>query len=447
MIGGRALAQQEEGAQRLNDTLQALDHLTNWERRPQTSAMRTALTLEPMQDLAVRLGNPHRRQKVVHVAGTKGKGSTCALVEAGLSRAGLRVGSYASPYVEDVRERVSILGQPVEAGTLAAALEGALQAQAEASDAGTAGEHASWFDLMTAAAFVIFAQADLDWVVLEVGLGGRLDSTNVVSSPEAVVVTNIMPEHTAVLGHTRVTIAAEKAGIIKAGATVVTGLSSDDPAGHVVQEIAAREGCALLRPQPLGPEEATIAAENAAVAGLVLDALGDRGHTSRTGGRLGAWLLDQATLNRACFPGRMERCDVVGPKGRSVPVVLDGAHVPFNIQAVLRDLDRAADLRKRPLIVVVALAADKDAGGFMEVVAKRARKVICTQLPNSSRGQSPDALAVLARAQGVPASVLDDPFSSLVQAMTWAEEQGGWILVTGSLYLIGHLRARIRPAG
>ena len=206
-----------------------LDALTDWERRPRNT-MRVGL--EPMQDLAWRLGDPQKSFRAIHVAGTKGKGSVSALIEAALAHAGLRVGRYASPHVERITERVSVQGRDVDEPTLARALDRALDGYEAARAAGTPAANATWFDLLTAAAFLIFREAAVEWAVVEVGLGGRLDSTNIVDG-EIAVVTNIALEHTEILGHTRAAIAGEKVGILKPGAVLVTTLGADDEAGRV----------------------------------------------------------------------------------------------------------------------------------------------------------------------------------------------------------------------
>ncbi len=169
-MSDRLLAMAEHSV--LARALARLDALTDWERRPR-GAMRVGL--EPMQDLVGRLGDPQKAFRSIHVAGTKGKGSVSALIEAALVRAGLKVGRYGSPHVEHVTERVSVDGRPVGDLTLAHGLECALDAYEAARAAMTPGAEATWFDLMTAAALVIFKQAGLDWVAVEVGIGGRLE--------------------------------------------------------------------------------------------------------------------------------------------------------------------------------------------------------------------------------------------------------------------------------
>src|SRR5579863_9919440 len=311
--------------------LARLDALTNWENRPR-STMRVGL--EPMRDLATRLGDPQKSFRSIHVAGTKGKGSVSALIEAALAHAGLRVGRYASPHVERITERVSVQGHDVDEPTLARALNRALDAYETARKAGTPAADATWFDLLTAAAFIIFAETQREWAVIEVGLGGRLDSTNIVDG-EIAVVTNIGLEHTEILGKTRARIAREKVGILKKGATLVTPLDPHDEAGAVLEARAQELGSRVRRPRLRA--EATIDQINLTLAAAVLGELRRKGVSGRSGEPIGAALLDGATRAAARLPGRMERFDVeVGP--RRLPVVMDGAHVPFNIGAVLRDL-------------------------------------------------------------------------------------------------------------
>ncbi|KAA1178766.1 bifunctional folylpolyglutamate synthase/dihydrofolate synthase [Rhizobium tropici] len=429
----------------LSQALSRLDQLTNWERKPR-GEMRVGL--EPMLDLMQRLGNSHRSFRAIHVAGTKGKGSVSALLEAGLLRAGWQIGRYASPHVDHVNERISVLGQEVKDDALARAIMQVLDSYESAKQAATAGEDATWFDVITAAAFVVFRDAGLNWVVLEVGLGGRLDSTNVVFG-EVAIVTNIGLEHTEILGVTRESIAREKVGILKPGAMLVTTLAAGDAAGRVLQQRADELGCDVLRTEI--PEDATIAETNLALVGLVFDHLGRQGESVRQGSEkaqpVGAWLLEPAVIEKARLPGRMERFDFALPpilaKGRqTLPIIMDGAHVPFNIEAVLRDIARSSSVGG-DCVAVVALASDKDAPGFVKVVSRYAAHVVFTEASGSGRAHAANALEALGISMGMACEAVPDPQKALNRAVAKAAEGGGWVLVTGSLYLVGALRRTV----
>jgi dihydrofolate synthase/folylpolyglutamate synthase len=461
-----------------------LDALTDWERRPR-SAMRVGL--EPMRDLAARLGDPQKAFRSIHVAGTKGKGSVSALIEAALAHAGLSVGRYGSPHVERVTERVSVQGREIEEPALARALDRALDTYEAARVANTPAAQATWFDLLTAAAFIAFAEARLEWAVVEVGLGGRLDSTNIVQG-EVAIVTNIELEHTEILGNSRPAIAGEKVGILKPGAVLVTTLGPDDDAGRVLKARADALACPIIRTRfdpaaasvdaianrvpgdrvaslserpsvnavddhvaALGERgyspAATIEEINVALAGAALDQLGlgrVRARSAAAGKMVGAWLLDAETRAAARLPGRMERFDIdVGP--RRLPVVLDGAHVPFNVRAVLRDLALTPDL-SGPFVAIVALAADKDAEGFVSELAERALAIVFTDLPGSSRGRAPKELKALAASLGLSSEVEQDLERALKRGLELASKANAWLIVTGSLYLVGALRSEIQGA-
>lgn len=418
---------------RLIEALSQLDQLTNWEQRPR-GEMRVGL--EPILDLSARLGNPHRAFRSIHVAGTKGKSSTSALLEAGLRHAGISVGRYASPHVEHISERVSLNGQPVEEAVLAEALFLGLDALKAARAEGTPAEAATWFDILTAAGFLIFRDAGVQWAVIETGLGGRLDSTNIVDS-DVSIITNIGLEHTEILGKTRAAIAFEKAGIIKPRSTVVTPLDADDEAGAVVAKRAAEIDARLIRPDFSGAS--TIAGRNIAVAGTALDVLGELGVKAREGKVVGGWLIDADAERESQLPGRLERF-IVPVAGRGVAVALDGAHVPFNLEAVLDDLSGMEGF-VGPGIAVVAIAADKDAAGLLEVMGRYGVSPIFTSVSN--RFRSPAELQTLAGQIGLASEVIDDPQAAYEKALEQAAASGAWVILTGSLYLVGLLRERV----
>src|SRR5687768_8751840 len=234
-----------EGEQRLAAVVARLDELVNWERMRRRAG--TRFSLEPARDLCARLGDPQKRLRAVHVAGSKGKGSTSSLISAGLRAGGLAEALYTSPHVVHLRERLRIRGRDVEPAAFASVLERALEAHERARLERTAAGEATWFDVMTSASFLVAFESGAAWIVAECGLGGRLDSTNVIDGLVCVI-TNIELEHQTVLGATRALIAGEKAGILKRGSTLVTGVPAGDEAGDVIDARARELGAAVLRP-------------------------------------------------------------------------------------------------------------------------------------------------------------------------------------------------------
>ncbi len=336
---------------------------------------------------------------------------------------------------------MSLQGRDVDERILARALDRALDAYEAARCEQTSAAEATWFDLLTSAAFVIFREAEVEWAVVEVGLGGRLDSTNVVEG-EIAVVTNIGLEHTEILGKTRDAIAREKVGILKPGAVLVTTLDADDEAGGVLEARAREPGSRVVRARAAA--DPTIEEMNVALAGAVLDQLGEKGVSARSGEPVRAALIDAKTRAAARLPGRMERHDVDIGSSR-LPVVLDGAHVPFNIAAVLRDLERAPNLTG-PCVAVVALAADKDAEGFLTELGRRASALVFADLPSSTRGRPAPELHAIAASLGLESEVERDAKRAFRRGLELAQALNGWLMVTGSLYLVGELRGMIGEA-
>lgn len=417
---------------RLAEALARLDALVNWERRDRDAAMRRGL--EPVADVLERLGGPTARFRSVHVAGTKGKGTTSSLVATALGRAGLRTGLYTSPHVDRMHERIRVDGRDVDDSTLARALELALSARELALAQGTPGAAATWFDLVTAAAFLIFAEAEVEWAVVECGLGGRLDSTNVVHG-EVCIVTNIDLEHTAVLGSSLAAIAREKGGILKRGSTLVTGVlpdpalaASEDPA-RILDEIAGELHCPVLRPEGLAP---TMLGRNVDLARLALDELGAREVRDRDGWPIGGKLLEPETILAARLPGRLEK-----RFQGDVRVVIDAAHVPSSVRMVLEELAGDPDLPGRP-VVVVALGRDKNAGEIFRILATVADTVVCTTVPSGPLSAA-EFLAEEAKRAGLGAETAADPRTAYARALELAED-GRWVLVIGSFYLAGAIR-------
>lgn len=439
----------------LESALGRLDALTNWETRPRT---RGGFTLAPMEDLLARLGTPQKGLRVVHVAGTKGKGSVAALVARGLGAAGLAVGRYGSPHVERIHERIELGGRPVEDSELVEGLTrvlGVLEcARSEGEDSAAAA--ATWFDVLTATALVLFRRAGLEWAVVECGLGGRLDSTNVLEG-EVCVVTNIGLEHTEVLGTTHAEIAAEKAAIVDAGCICVTGLPPGAPgdaegpvaAARVLEARVRRLGVPLRRPPRIAaradPREVGFEERNLELAQEVLAALGDRGVLGADGAPLGPERLDSAVRRAARLPGRLELLWGARPGGVGglIPIVLDGAHVPGSVEDLMGQLEGGLHPELGPVpIVVLGLGTDKDLGGILKALVGRVDRVLCTSLGNP-RSVPPGEIRDRARAMGLATETVDKPGDALLRALAAARPDQG-ILVTGSLILVGAVRAQLR---
>ncbi len=411
----------------LGAALSRLDGLVNWERRARSGgrAPRMRVSLAPARDLCERLGSPEGAFRAVHVAGSKGKGSVSSLVAAGLRRSGVREGFYSSPHVERVQERLALGGVPVDDDVLALARERALSAREAALAEGSPAREATWFDVLTAAAFLVLAEAEVEMAVVECGLGGRLDSTNVVQG-EVCAITNIYLEHTAILGSTRTAIAGEKAGIIKPGSVVVAGaLGAEDEATRVIEGVARERGARLLRLE--FAERESMDERNLRLAGAILDRCAE----VLPGRGIGAKCLDPATRELARLPGRAER-----RWHGETRVVLDGAHVPESLALLLHDLAADPELALPPSIVI-GMGHEKDARGLLKALRGRVDTVLCTSVGDGPY-RDPMELRALAAEIGLSAEGMASPRAALEEAVRRAGS--GWVLVTGSLHLVGVLR-------
>ena len=360
------------------------------------------LGLERMRELLVRLGNPERRMGVViHVGGTNGKGSVVAMIAAMVRAAGKRVATYTSPHLSSLRERVQVDGELVTERRL-------VEAYVELVAAG--GDELTFFEQLTAMAFVIIAAAEVDVTVLEVGLGGRLDATNVVQAPVAVV-TNIAMDHEAILGDTIEKIAAEKAGIFKPGQQVI--LHGDaQPGSAVLTDIAQQVGAIIQRVGATGDRTPSTwlalagdhQLENAALAVGAVEAA-----------RLP---FDVEALKAVVHPGRFERFE---------ELILDGAHNPHGARAL------AATLRQLDLepVLVTAISADKDATAIIRELAGQVSAIVATRY-QQDRSLEPEALAAICK---TPHHAPD-----LRAAVALARSLGSPVLIAGSLFLVGEAR-------
>ncbi len=411
------------------------------------------LGLERMHYLLEALGHPERRLRVVHVAGTNGKGSTCAILDSILRAAGYRAGLYTSPHLVRYEERIRLGGAPIPGGRLAELVACVREVVERAAAEGR--EPPTEFEAGTAIMYAYFAEEGAEVVVQETGLGGRLDATNVVPAPLVCVLTAIGMDHRDRLGDTLAAIAAEKAGIVKPGVPVVSA-PQEPEAAQVVARAAARAGSRLIR---VGHEVAVEGvavspegtrfdyrglsgwetdlrlgllgrhqAENAACALAAVEVLRERGLTIPEE-------AVRAGLARARWPGRLE---VLGHRPL---LVLDGAHNPHGAAALRRSLEELWP--GRLFVFVLGVLATKDARGIVTALAPLAAGVVAT-CPDSGRALAPAELARLAEEAGCPALVEPAVPVAVRRALDWAGPTGA-VCVAGSLYLVGRVRPLFAP--
>ncbi len=395
--------------------------------------------LERTRALLDALGCPERALKFVHITGSNGKGSTAAMLASVLTAAGYRTGLFTSPHLYRFNERFQLDGAPIPDAALASITDRVLAA------AETLPEHPTEFELMTAIGFLRFAEAHCDIVVLEVGLGGRLDSTNVIPAPEAAVITNIALEHTALLGDTLAAIAREKAGILKSGSRAVLYAQTNE-VGEVIERVCVEKNIPLtvtdpaqLRVLASSPEGHRFTYRGGRELRLAL--LGD--YQLRNAMtvldtvealRAQGWSIsDDAVavgLAAARWPGRLELVR------RAPDFIIDGGHNPQCAQA-LADALRGLYGGKK-LIFLVGVLADKDWQAMLRAVLPLAERVL-TVRPESERAKSETELADWVHAQGVPAEAHPTIADAADAALALAAPDDV-ICAYGSLYSVGELR-------
>jgi len=399
------------------------------------------LGLGRIAELMDRLGNLQDRMHIVHVAGTNGKGSTCAFTASILQRAGFRTGQFSSPYIIRFEDRIRVNGTDIsESDLLSVTLDVRTQAEKMA-------DHPTEFELMTAVALVHFARSACDFAVVEVGLGGRLDSTNVIAAPEVCAIAPISFDHTALLGTTLEEIAGEKAGIIKPGASVVS--AAQDPAAlHVIEAACRQQGCGLSLVDR-GSLQGTHAdfsyrqyrhlhigllgsyqPENAALAIEIIEQLRNRGFdigddALRTG------------LESARWPGRFE---VVA---HDPDFVVDGGHNPQGA-AVLADSLRQNFPMKRPTFLIGVLK-DKDYRHMLQAIIALGDTFVCIEPPNPRALPAVDLADTVRDVAAVRSSSQKQSLkviaaNDISQGVAIAREEAGkdgLVCAFGSLYSIG----------
>ena len=374
--------------------------------------------LERMRRLLTALDSPQRSFRAIHVVGTNGKSSTVRMAAAILQAHGIETGAYLSPHLSSFTERVRVADTDLAPAAFAAAVQRAASAAAKVDRTLSGGERVTQFELLTAAAFSALAEADVEVAVVEAGLGGRHDATNVLDAP-VVALTNVGLEHTRWLGPTVTDIAREKLAVLRRGATLVTG--ELDPEAEA--ELAGVQAGRVLRTTPQDAGTVALRAfqrANFAVARVAADAL--------------AGPLDAAAVERVAagivVPGRFQ---VVSERPLTI---LDGAHNPSGMAALaaaLRD-----EVGERKLVAVLSVLDDKDASGMLGALLPLCSEVVFTASRNP-RALSPATLSSLAgQLGGLPAEIEPDPERAVARAREHAGPDGA-VIATGSIYLIADL--------
>ncbi len=393
--------------------------------------------LERTRELCRALGNPERELKFIHVGGTNGKGSFCSMLDSVLRAEGYRVGLYTSPYIVEFGERMRINGECIPRDMLVEITELVKPIADRMKDRPTE------FELITAIAFEYFRRMAVDVVILEVGLGGRLDSTNVISSPLLSVITGISLDHTAILGDTVEKIALEKAGIIKDGAPVLFG-GTDESAYRVISDVARERGSRIYRTEysKLAVKSASLdrtlfdfkqyrdielhllgeyQPRNAASVLSALDILRERGI------KVGEDAVRQG-LAEARWQARFEIIS------REPLVIFDGAHNPEGIEASVRSIEKY--FPNESVYVLSGVLRDKDYKLIAKTLSRVAKRVY-TMTPENPRALCAEEYKAVIEENGIPAVASSDIQEALLAALRDARADGVPLVCLGSLYTYG----------
>lgn len=384
--------------------------------------------LDRMRRLMTALGHPQDQFDSIHVVGTNGKSSTARMIAALLSAHDRRTGAYLSPHLVSWRERVRVAQQDLDPDRFAAAVQRAARAAELVDRTAAPGDTVTQFELATAAAYSELAERGVDVAVIEAGLGGRYDATNVLPS-SVQVLTAVGLEHTRWLGSTELEIAREKLAVVRDGGTLVVGALSDDVAAEA-EATACERGARLIVANAESPDATGVVGafqrRNFAVA---------RAAAAAYLGALDAGAVREAVA-RLHIPGRLEVVE------QEPLTVLDGAHNPPGVEALVEALPELGVTGDRPLVAVVSILDDKDARAMLAALLPRCAAVVLTRSANP-RSLAPSALHPLADELAAPGSQIvieEDARQALACARSLAGQQGA-VLATGSLHLVGALRA------
>ena len=396
--------------------------------------------LERMNKVLEQLGHPEEELRVFHIAGTNGKGSTACMIASILAQAGYRVGMYTSPHLEDVLERIQLITAD---GSECIAQERYDELGAAVDEAAVACGYESvhYFERLTAIAYLYYHEMKPDYVVLESGLGGRLDTTNTIAKPLVSVITQVGLDHTQVLGNTIFRIAREKAGIIKPGVPVVSQ-TSDTMVRNVLVSVARDNGCdfydASVETDKIRKYSLQMKGDhqlaNAATAIEAIEAAGIQVTEDNI----------SVGLAKSFYPGRFEIIEASGNKAdRKVIWLLDGAHNPDAMDALISTYNAWAGSNKtRRALVVFGCMKDKNYGRMIQLMTQKLRGCnYATAAVDDARAEDPMVLGQQIAERGHSCEVCD----SVAEAVKYAEE-GNFqaILVTGSLYLVGAVRQYLK---
>lgn len=398
--------------------------------------------LDRIRELLRRLDNPQDKLRYIHVAGTNGKGSVCAVLSSVLAAAGYKTGLFISPYITDFRERMQINNRMISREALAQVVGDTFPVLEELRAEGII---ITEFEYVNALQFYWHAQEQCDIVVLETGMGGLLDCTNVIKPPLGAVITTIGLDHTAVLGDTIEAIAAQKCGIIKNGSAAFTSRQCA-PAMTVIEETAARMNVPLVKSEalPVAVEEMTLRGSRFTVGDLECHIRLAGAHQIENALTALAAIFyfrnqkllsvsDEAILDgleAAANPARLQLLQ------EDPVVLLDGAHNPNGIAALKQALQTF--LPGVPLHGVMGMLADKDTGGALALLKDVFHSVTTVPVQNP-RALSAQTLADRCRACGITATACETPRKAVAQAVTAAKADGGAVVICGSLYLAGEI--------
>lgn len=419
------------------------------------------LSLDRVWRLLEALGHPERAlPPVIHVAGTNGKGSTIAFIRAMLEAAGKRVHVYTSPHLVRFHERV-VLGGP---GGGAPIPEGELCALLEECERANDGHPITYFEITTAAAFLAFARHPADYLLLEVGLGGRLDATNVVDHPRATVITPVDYDHQQFLGDTLPAIAGEKAGIMRAGVPCIVGPQPPE-ALEAMETVAARLSAPLLVSgqdwQVFEQHGRLVYQDTAGLLDLPLPRLPGRFQLDNAGAAIATLrAIDEPAVQEpqiaeglatARWPARFDRL-TGGPLPELLPpgaeLWLDGGHNPSAARVLAAAMGELEERVPRPLVLVWGLLTTKDAVGYLGAFRGLARKIVALTIPGEENAVPAADLAAIAQEEGFEtetAETLEEALALAGQTADDGEGEPPRVLICGSLYLAGHVLAAQAP--